>query len=270
MPAAKKQHRPKAQGGKKNYAIDKSGVIMRFSRAMRYRMKALWKKKYGQTKVDIKKLVLKKTTKAAVDNTKKVKVTGAKNGTERVVPIHRTPRAYSVEGNAKPRTAKKTVKKVKTPALRKSITPGTILILLAGRHKGKRVVFLKQLPSGLLLVTGPFALNGCPLRRINQAYVIATKTRLDVSAVKVSETLNDAYFNRQKKDRQSRKKESGEIFAKTKEEYKVSEQRKKDQETVDKQILDQLKKHSEKTLLKAYLRNSFSLRNKQYPHKMAF
>ena len=115
-------------------------------------MKALWKKKYGSTKTDIKKLILKKTSASKAEQFKTKKVTGGKNGGERKVPVRREPRSYSMSG--KSRSAKKSTRQPKTPALRKSLTPGTVVILLAGRHKGKRVVFLKQLQSGLLLVNG--------------------------------------------------------------------------------------------------------------------
>merc|ERR1712243_238963 len=107
-----------------------------------------------------------------------------------------------------------------------SLTPGTVAIVLAGVHKGKRVIVLKQLATGLVLITGPHKLNGCPLRRVNQRYLVATKTKVDVSAVKVPENINDKYFARVKADKA---KKEGDIFVSKKEAYKPSEQRKADQ-----------------------------------------
>merc|ERR1719231_2042495 len=69
---------------------------------------------------------------------------------------------------------------------RKCITPGSVVILLSGRFRGKRVVVLKRLETGLLLVSGPYKLNGVPLKRVNAAYVIPTSSKLNVSGVDVS------------------------------------------------------------------------------------
>ena len=162
----------------------------------------------------------------------------------------------------------KTHRKPKRPSLRSTITPGTVLIVLAGRHRGKRVVFLKQLDSGLLLISGPLRYNSTPLRRIAQAFVIATKTKVDVSGVALPEHLNDTYFKRtdEKKDK---KKAEGDIFAEKKE-YTVTDQRKTDQKKVDAALIQAIKKHPEAKFIRQYLATKFSLGKGDLPHKMVF
>jgi large subunit ribosomal protein L6e len=158
---------------------------------------------------------------------------------------------------------KQTRKTHKQTKLRASITPGTVLILLSGRFKGKRVVFLKQLSSGLLLVTGPHKINGVPLRRVNQAYVIATSTKLDVKADVAH--IDDAYFAVKKSEKA--KPTADQLFGEGREKSVVSEQRLKDQKAVDKVVIAAVKKT---TGLKQYLNASFALSKGQYPHALKF
>jgi len=184
------------------------------------------------------------------------------HGKTRTIVRPRLPRVYPFPGS------KKTHKAAKPVRLRSSIRRGTVLILLAGRFRGRRVVFLKQLPSGLLLITGPFKINGVPLRRVNQAYVIATSTKVHLPTLKVDRKFNDDYFKSKAANKVGKKTEKH-FFAgqRTSKNKKLPEERIADQKAIDAQVIAAVKKVP---LLKDYLNTSFSLKKGQQPHLLKF
>jgi len=171
------------------------------------------------------------------------------------------PKWYAADDVQKPIASRKSHHR--HTSLRKSITPGTVLIVLAGRFQGKRVVFLRQLESGLLLVTGPYKYNGVPLLRVNQAYVLSTSTKLDVSGVD-TKNITDKFFA--KVEAKNEKKQE---FLKEAEKKKVDlpAVRKAEQKRVDTAVLAVIAKTP---LLKQYLKAKFSLKKGQYPHNLSF
>lgn len=150
----------------------------------------------------------------------------------------------------------------KAPKLRKSVAPGKVLILLAGRFKGKRVVCLKQLKSGLLAVTGPYKINGVPVKRVNQAYTLTTSTSVDVSGVKAN--ITDETF---KKEGKASRTKSQKFFAENAPKKTLADARKKLQKEVDTAILSKLPKD---VMVKKYLGSRFSLTKGDAPHAMKF
>merc|ERR1711934_308791 len=143
--------------------------------------------------------------------------------------------------------------------LKSSLVPGAIVILLAGRFKGKRAVFLKQLDSGLCLIPGPFKVNGIPLRRVPQSYVIGTSTVVDVSGADTS-SVDDAMF---KKPKSAKKKADGPF----------------EEQEAKKPLDDAVKALQAKVdggvkfgddMVKAYLKSKFGLSRTDYPHEMSF
>jgi len=223
-------------------------------------------KKVDKIKVDkkveyVKKNILKPT---AVQK-------ATKKGGKVLVVRPRIPRTFPA-----PVHHQRILKKRPTAKLRKSITPGTILILLAGRFKGRRVVFLKQLASGLLLITGPFKVNGVPLRRVDQRYVIATSTKVDISEVHVPVEIDDEYLA--KTGTPSKRLRMLKHFYTKRQLTSLGRRTPKHililksglvgfQKSVDSPIIKKIKTVP---TLRKYLTTSFSLKKGQYPHELKF
>ena len=171
-----------------------------------------------------------------------------------------------------------TRKTIRPSASRPTLTPGTVLILLAGRFRGKRVILLRNLPQGVLLVTGPFKINGVPLRRVNARYVIATRAKVPLDG-KIDEKVVEkivgkdggdggkAYFTKGKREQREKGEEA--FFKQGEKPVKkeVSGERAENQKKVDKAVLEGVRGVPH---LREYLASTFSLRKGDKPHAMVF
>eukprot|EP01116_Phalansterium_solitarium_P001637 TRINITY_DN11453_c0_g1_i1.p1 TRINITY_DN11453_c0_g1~~TRINITY_DN11453_c0_g1_i1.p1 ORF type:complete len:261 (-),score=59.94 TRINITY_DN11453_c0_g1_i1:124-861(-) len=233
--------------GSRNEFLSKG--VERLSRSASYSRKGKWavKNKKAVVKTVAAKPVITKTL---------------KNGQTRVIS-KKTPRWYPAEDVKRPLPSRKA--NARPTRLRSSLTPGTVVILLAGRFRGKRAVFLKQLASGLLLVSGPYKVNGVPLRRVNQAYVIATSTKVDISGIKVDDKFNDDYFKKPKAEK--KKKTEAEFFAEPEKKKPIDKARADDQKAFDAGLIKAVNAVPQ---LAEYLGARFTLKRSDFPHEIRF
>ncbi|CAF1365098.1 unnamed protein product [Adineta steineri] len=253
-----------------NRELNNNG-LMRFSRGRMFHRRALYR--INKWKGDQAKLQGDKTKKTAGSikkrrspALKKKPVGGDRNGKERFVRSKRLPRYYPTEERPKKFSVKRKKFSSHPRRFRSTLTPGTVVILVAGKHAGKRAVVVKHLSSGLLLVTGPHKLNGVPLRRVNQIYVIGTSTKIDLSAAKL-DNLDDKFF---KRVRPAKKNAEKDIFDSKKEKSQLSDERRQAQRTTDAVVLNAIKANADSRLLRKYLKSRFQLWNGVLPHKLRF
>jgi len=213
----------------KNAALGTTG-LMRFSRGRMFHRRAIWrigkwKQEQAKARETLKKTPKTKTTTGATDKKlkkqsrgmKKKPIGGDRNGKERLVRTKRFPRFYPTEERPKKFRVKSKKFSQHPRRFRSTLTPGTVVIMVAGKHAGKRAIIVKHLKSGLLLLSGPHKYNGVKLCRMNQIYVIGTSTKIDLSTAKFDH-LEDKFFKRVRKQK---KNAESDIFDKKKREITI-------------------------------------------------
>lgn len=131
MSANKTGKKPVKRAKKLN--IDLGGGLLKYSRSKQFKRKGLWRfsgKKRPIVEVPKKPITVLK------------QINGAKNGKERVVKLLKPKSNYPTKARVQNRPIRGVFKKHPRNT-RSSLKPGRVLILLAGKHKGKRVVLLK-------------------------------------------------------------------------------------------------------------------------------
>ena len=123
---------------------------------------------------------------------------------------------------------------------------------------------MKTLPSGNLLITGPYAINGVPLRRVNPAYVLSTSQKISLEGVTAN--VDDAFFKKSTRFTKNELKNASEHRLKKAEEGKQAEA-KGVQKSVDAKLVENIKKVEH---LKGYLSTRFTLSNSTRPHELVF
>jgi len=196
--------------------------------------------------------------------------------------VCRMRKVYHTQLPMRKAAAKGSAKHINRPTkLRKSLVPGTVCIIVAGRHQAKKCIFLKQLRrSGLLLVTGPHKINGVPLRRVDQKHVIATSVKVDLASLKVPARIDDFFFKSTRGTKRHVTTKPNEAVLKDKKEkakskkvqkkYGPSVDRKHVQAAIDTKVVAALKKHAEKQMVIRYMKRHFGILGDRYPHNMKF
>lgn len=147
--------------------------------------------------------------------------------------------------------------------LRKGLTPGTVVIVLAGRFKGRRMIYLKELAPGFLLLNGPYCVNKVPLLKMRQDYVIVTSTKIAIPQVDLS-AVTMKYFE---KPRKAKKEHSQTDFFQAAEDDKpkLTETVIATQKKVDNALMPALNEE-----MVQYLKTMFTLNAGDRPHLMKF